>query len=104
MSRRAKYTQEQKMKILREYLKDRVPISQLAQKYDLHPNVIYSWEKQLFEAGDKVFGSKSQSSAPNIQSTKRITELEETVKKRDEAIDFLLQETIKAKKNSRGVL
>ena len=43
------YSPEQKVIIIRELLENNVPISQLAEKYQVHPNDIYNWKKKLFE-------------------------------------------------------
>ena len=42
MQQRKHYTAEQKVMILRELLENNVPISQLAEKYEVRPNDIYS--------------------------------------------------------------
>ena len=55
MSKRKKYTAEEKIKILREILEDGKPISQVADHYGLHPNNIFKWRKQLFEGGLQTF-------------------------------------------------
>lgn len=42
MHQRKRYTPEQKVIILRELLENNIPISQLAEKYDVRPNDIYN--------------------------------------------------------------
>jgi transposase-like protein len=44
MSNRKHLTPEQKMVILRELLENQTPISQLAEKYEIHPNDINIWK------------------------------------------------------------
>ena len=51
MSKRKRYTAEEKMKILRDVLEDGKPISNVAETYGIHPNNIPNWRKQLFEGG-----------------------------------------------------
>lgn len=56
---RKHYSPEQKVLILRELLENNVPISQLAEKYQVHVNDIYNWKKKLFEGAAKdIFQSK----------------------------------------------
>ncbi|HKB86488.1 MAG TPA: transposase [Ignavibacteriaceae bacterium] len=43
------YSPEQNVIIVRVLLENNVPISQLAEKYQVHPNDIYNWKKKLFE-------------------------------------------------------
>ena len=47
------YSPEQKVIIIRELLENNVPICQLAEKYQVHPNDIYNWKKKLFEGGKR---------------------------------------------------
>ncbi|MBM4177172.1 MAG: transposase, partial [Ignavibacteria bacterium] len=45
---RRHYSSDQKVLILRELLENNIPISQLAEKYNVHVNDIYNWKKKLF--------------------------------------------------------
>ena len=49
MSRRKKYTAEMKVKIVREHLENQVSISELSERFGVHPNMIHKWKKDLFE-------------------------------------------------------
>ena len=46
---RQKISAEKKVMILRELLENDISISDLAEKYHVHPNLIGKWKKQLFE-------------------------------------------------------
>jgi len=48
MNKRRVYTPEQKVSILREHFKDKVPVSEMCNKYGLNPNLFDKWEKQFF--------------------------------------------------------
>jgi transposase-like protein len=102
MKQRKHYSPEQKVIILRELLENNVPISQLAEKYEVHTNDIYNWKKKLFESAAEIFGSKS--SVPKLTSAekKKIEKLESKLKDRDEAINYLLLENIGIKKSIDG--
>ena len=52
---RRKISAEQKVKILRELLDNDVSITDLAEKYGIHPNVISRWKKELFEGAVGIF-------------------------------------------------
>lgn len=93
-----RYSPEQKTLIIRELLKNRTPISTLAEKYDVHPNVIYSWEKTLFEGAIDIF-SKGKEKAKNPQNDKNMEELKKTLLKRNEVISELIQENLALKKS-----
>ncbi len=59
MQEKKRYTAEQKITILRELLENNTPISQVAEKYNVHVNDIYNWKKKLFENAASIFESKT---------------------------------------------
>ena len=44
--KRRRFTTEQKARILSEHLFDKTPISEVCEKYDLQPSVIYDWQNR----------------------------------------------------------
>lgn len=98
------YTPEQKVLILRELLENNIPISQLAEKYQVHPNDIYNWKKKLFEGAKDIFQTKAVNNKQTTVEQKRIEKLESKLKDRDEAIAMLLKENIDIKKSIDGEL
>ncbi len=100
MSERKHLSAEQKVIILRELLENNVPVSQLAEKYNIHPNDIYNWKKKLFESAADLFTTKTGKNTSAAE--KRIEKLEEKLKDRQEAITYLVTENIELKKNING--
>lgn len=100
MSEKKRYTAEQKVIILRELLENNTPISQVAEKYNVHVNDIYNWKKKLFENAASIFEFKS-SGADKAQE-KKIEQYEAKLKKNQDAINWLLSENIELKKNIDG--
>jgi transposase-like protein len=45
------FTPEQKVAILREHLIEGKSVSDLCDKYHIHPTLFYQWQRQLFENG-----------------------------------------------------
>ncbi len=101
MQEKKRYTAEQKITILRELLENNTPISQVAEKYNVHVNDIYNWKKKLFENAASIFESKS-SGGVNSAQEKKIEFLEAKLKKNADAINWLLSENIELKKNIDG--
>jgi transposase len=55
MSKRRKFGSEFKHRVVIEALKERLTLSELGQKYDLHPNVITTWKREFLEKSKDVF-------------------------------------------------
>jgi len=96
-NQRRKYPPEKKVEILREYLKNKVPISELCEKYGIHPNMFYKWEKQLFEGATETFSTDHSRTGKGKEAT-QVKKLEQKVAKKDEVISWLTEENIKLKK------
>jgi transposase-like protein len=103
MSKRKRYTAEEKMKILREVLEDGKTISQVAENYSLHPNNLFNWRKQLFEGGLQAFQIKRTDISSRAED-RLIKKLEEKIKHKDEIIAELAGELLELKKNYSGLL
>ena len=104
MIQRRHLSAEQKAIILRELLDNNVPISELAEKYHVHINLIHRWKKQLFEGAPSLLVNKAgkKKNSPSSVDQKKIALLEDKLKIRNEAISILLQENIEIKKNIYG--
>lgn len=102
MRERKLYTPEKKTLILRELLENNVPISELAEKYQVHVNDIYNWKKKLFEGAKDIFQPKNVNKKQNSTEQRKISKLESKLKDRDEAIAMLLKENIEIKKSIDG--
>ena len=102
MKQRKHYSAEQKVMILRELLENNIPISQLAEKYEVRPNDIYNWKKKLFESATDIFAPKISAPKQTSAEQKKIEKLQSKLKDRDEAISYLLRENIEIKKSIDG--
>ena len=58
--KRRRYSAEFKFKVALEAAKELKPLSQLASEYELHPNQISTWKKQLLSEGAEVFKNGQQ--------------------------------------------
>ena len=53
--KRAHYTSDEKVNIIRKHLLEKVPISDVCVQHKLPPTVFYRWQKQFFEHGARTF-------------------------------------------------
>ena len=59
---RRKFTSEFKSKVAIEALKERYSLSELAERFELHPNQISQWKQEFLEKSKDVFDKKSSKS------------------------------------------
>ena len=52
---RRRYTEEFKAKVAIEAMKEQQTLSEIAEKYQIHPNQVTKWKSQLIEGAAKVF-------------------------------------------------
>jgi transposase len=57
-----------KAKVALEAIKGEQPIIEIAQRFDVHPNVITKWKRQLLEGAPGVFGAgeADKQDAPDV--------------------------------------
>lgn len=59
---RRKFTSAFKLKVVLEALKEQITLSELAQKHEVHPNVISRWKAEFMENAQSVFESETKKS------------------------------------------
>ena len=55
MKKRRRFTTDFKAKVALEAIKGQQPIHELAKEFDVHPNQIVQWKKQLQEGASELF-------------------------------------------------
>lgn len=55
---RKRYTPEFKAKVALEAVKGEMTLSELSQKYEVHPNMISNWKSQFLQEVPKIFLDK----------------------------------------------
>jgi transposase-like protein len=99
--KRKNYTAQEKVFILKRFLVDRVPVSDLCDEYNLQPTVFYRWQKEFFENGASAFEKNNTSQKKAEQ--KRIKQLEGKLQVKNEVLSELMEDHVRLKKE-RGVL
>jgi len=102
MGKRKRYTAEEKAKLLREVLENGKTVSEVAEAYQVHPNNIMKWRKQLLEEGKQTFQTK-RSDISGKAKERKIAALEDKIKHKDEVIAELAQELLELKKKYPGL-
>ena len=93
---RRQFTAQDKVKILRRHLVDKVPVSDLCDELQIQPTQFYLWQKQFFENGAAAFG-KAGRQKRDLQA-ERIVALEQKLVQKNEVVAELLQEHVQLKK------
>ena len=97
---RRRFGKDRKATILKRYLVDKVPISDLCDEYGIKPNQIYAWQQTLFEHAEAAFqeaaGGRGASRASAQEE--KIARLESKLQQKNEVISELMEENVRVKK------
>ena len=96
---RRKFTQQEKVAILKLHLVEGKSVSDVCDAHGLNPNVFYRWQKEFFENGAAAFEKTDKRSVQAEQ--RRRGELEAKLKKKDMVIAEIMEDLI-AEKKGRG--
>lgn len=99
-SKQKRFTAEEKAKILRRHLVDRVAVSDLCEEHGISPAVFYRWQKKLFEGAPSVLERRSPKK--EAKSEEKLRTLESKLQKKDEVIAELMEDHVKLKKEIGG--
>ena len=94
---RRNFSPEEKVRILRRHLLEKVPISNLCDEYGLKPTLFYRWQKEFFEQGTAAFERHNGRETKRLEQT--IEHLKEKLEKKDRVISEIMEEHVKLKKS-----
>lgn len=101
MSKRKRFTPEEKVAIVRRHLVEKVPVSDLCDELGIHANQYYNWQKQLFENATPAFErrpNKANAKRRQDAAQRKIEQLEQKLQDRNEVVAELMQEHVQLKK------
>ncbi|MCC6679852.1 MAG: transposase [Phycisphaeraceae bacterium] len=85
--KRRRFSAQFKAKVAIEAIKGQQTATELAGRYQVHPNQITQWKKQLLEAADQVFSPRQEA---DRQQQQELTEaLYEQIGRMKVELDFL---------------
>ena len=98
--KRKHYSGPEKVAILRLHLLEKQPISDLCDRYGIHPTLFYRWQKEFFENGAAAFenSGKRRKAAAEVKDRK-IAQLQEKLQQKNEVLAELMQEYVQLKKD-----
>ena len=85
--KRRKHSAEEKVRILRRYLVEKVPVSDLCDKYGLHPTVFHRSQKGFFENGTAAFKRRDDGRSRKLE--KENAGLRAKLAQKDEVIYYV---------------
>ena len=75
---RRKFTAEYKARVVLEAIKEHKSLSELAEQFELHPNLISIWKREFLENAASVF-SKGNEDKKTIQDAEKEKEEQQTI-------------------------
>ena len=99
-ARHRRFSCEEKVRILRRHLVEKVAVSDLCDEHELRPNVFYRWQKELFENGSSAFDRQGDPRARELEQ--KVSALEARLARRNEAIAELMEDNVALRHSLHG--
>ena len=96
---RRHFSGTEKVAILKRHLLEKVPVSDLCDELDLHPNQVYDWLKKFFENGHLAFANGRKARAVEDAQQARIQQLEAKLTRKNEVMAELMEAHTELKKS-----
>ena len=100
---RRTFTAKQKAEVVRRHLRDKVPVSELAEELSIQPSQIHQWVNTLLSQAEQAFTKGGRQDRRRLAKqedarNQRIKKLEAKLDLKNEVIAELMEENVKAKK------
>ena len=100
-NKRKKFSLEEKVRLLRLHLVEKVPVSDICDQHGLNPNVFYRWQQQFFENGSAAFekAGKGRNDSQSKKLLEKVDKLQAKLASKDEVIAEIMASHVQLKKN-----
>jgi len=100
-NKRKKFSPEEKVRLLRLHLVEKVPVSDICDQHGLNPNVFYRWQQQFFENGSAAFekAGKGRNDSQSKKLLEKVGKLQAKLANKDEVIAEIMASHVALKKS-----
>jgi transposase-like protein len=100
-NKRKKFSPEEKVRLLRLHLVEKVPVSDICDQHGLNPNVFYRWQQQFFENGSAAFekAGKGRNDSQSKKLLEKVDKLQAKLASKDEVIAEIMASHVALKKS-----
>jgi transposase len=100
-NKRKKFSSEEKVRLLRLHLVEKVPVSDICDQHGLNPNVFYRWQQQFFENGSAAFekAGKGRNDSQSKKLLEKVDKLQAKLASKDEVIAEIMASHVALKKS-----
>ncbi len=96
---RRTWSAAEKLAILRQFLVEKVPISDLCDRHGMQPSQVYQWQALLFAQGAAAFERKpGRQPSADLAKDRKIAQLEAKLAQKHEVISELMEANVREKK------
>ena len=99
-TKRRTFSAPQKAEAVRKHLKDRTPVSQIADQMHVQPTMIHNWINTALQQMEHAFESPKTAKAESSKQDAKLKKLKEKLDVKNEVIAELMEENIRSKKEN----
>lgn len=99
--KRRRFTAQEKVRVLKRHLVDKVPVSEICDQEQIQPTQFYNWQKQLFESAAALFEGQTprKDRKAEAKAEAKVEALEAKLRRKDEVLSELMEEHVALKKS-----
>lgn len=96
---RRRFEAKDKVRIIREHLIDKRPLSEICEQYGIAPTQFYQWQKLFFEQGAAVFEPRKVVASKSFELENTVKKLTKKLAQKDEVIAEIMASHVELKKS-----